>query len=121
MGIDLTLCPEKYQSSTWFLAYDRLSLMSDYRVFDQLEGFEYYEKTSGLRAHPLPPNAGFDWYGDEGIEQLTEDAYGTPLTFMYAKDLSTLDIPDDTSDWNKAVFAFVKALDPDTRIVLWWH
>lgn len=49
-----------------------------------------------------------------------EDAYGNPLTYVTAKELSGVDLEGQTA-WNKAVFAMVKALPKDSPVVLWWH
>lgn len=123
MGIDLTVCPHRYQRSglSWILAYDRLGLDRDYRIFEQIDGFSQAEGHA-VRAHPLPPTTRFDWYGDEGIHgDMKDDAYGNALTYALAAEFGRVTIPENTTDWNKGVLALLAKLPPETMVVLYWH
>jgi hypothetical protein len=79
MGLDLTLCPDSYPMLRSFLAYTRLGLDRDYRVFDQV---------GALPARPLAAGRSFRWYGDEGLVDRTEDPYGSALKCLTAGELA---------------------------------
>lgn len=61
-------------------------------------------------------------YGDEGLRLVTEDPYGTPLTFVTAHQLAKAHFTEYIGEpgWKPALKAFVGALPPTTRIILWW-
>lgn len=122
MGMDLTLCPIKHDHLHWWLAYDRISVLRDYRMFAQL-GVKYYDEpvTPVCQPRPIPPSIKFDWYGDDGIETKTTDPYGSELTYATAMELAGIKLIENTHQWNKGVLAFIKAMPPTTPIVLWWH
>lgn len=115
MGLDLTLVPNRYpQIGGWFLAYDRISLDRQYALFDAIR--------DQVDTFPLEDDTRFQWYGDEGLEDVREDPYGSPLRWCFAKDLSKIRLSvEDLSAWNRGVVAFVRSLPPDTKIVLWWN
>jgi hypothetical protein len=113
MGVDLTLVPERLCVGNQFLAYDRLGFAGRY--------YDFWEKIQALDARQLPHDCAFRWYGDEGIEEHREDAYGEPLRFVTSGDLVGLELPDNLLPWDRGIFAFLKALPPSTRVVLWWH
>lgn len=124
MGIDLTLCPFRHHPGpwTWHLAYDRMSLHRDYQIFGQIDKNMGRAEKIKVVCDPqrLPPGVRFTWYGDEGIKDETENPYGDTLTYVEAFELAKVKV-DNTSDYNKAVFTMIRALEPRTPIVLWWH
>lgn len=123
MGIDLTLCPMPSNDPSWWLGYDRLSLKRNYSLFAQMGDMQ----NSGypapvLEPLELPQGTRFDWYGDEGIEELKTDPYGCELTYLRAHDFLKLKLdPENMHPWNLAVIKFIQALPPETPVVLWWH
>jgi hypothetical protein len=127
MGIDLTLCPDAYDTDTreklsWFLAHTRIDLDRSYHIFGQIN------KTYGrgdevplvCEPKPLPEGMKFQWYEDEGLKTRTTDPYGDALTYVTAGELAKVQL-GATGKWNKAVFKMIKALPKDTLVVLWWH
>lgn len=124
MGMDLTLCPYSHDPSTWgwHLAVDRLNLDRNSALFEQIG--EYVtgngKKKPVCIPKPLPPNVRFTWYEDDGMKDRQDDQYGSPLTYVLAHELSKVNT-EKTSSWNKAVFAMIRALEPQTPIILWWH
>jgi hypothetical protein len=48
------------------------------------------------------------------------DRRGEPLTFTTPIGLRRLRIPEHNSQWNQAILAFLLALPPDARIILFW-
>ena len=109
MGLDLTLLPARFRMLDGFHGYDRLGMHRDPELFDQI-----------LALPSLELHRPLDWYGDEGIESLAADPYGNVLRFCQAGDLGRT-APAFRSTWNEAVLAFIRALPPETEIVLWWH
>jgi hypothetical protein len=70
--------------------------------------------------HPLPQRLKVGHYEDEGLKWEEVDRYGQPLTFTTPAELRRLRLPDDLNPWNRAVLAFLLALPPDARIILYW-
>jgi hypothetical protein len=59
-------------------------------------------------------------YEDEGLRYDEADRQGRPLTFTTPAELRQLRVPDDVAPWNRAVLAFLLALPPDARVILYW-
>lgn len=115
MSLDLTLCPYDWPGRIdwdFFLAYTRLRCGG-------ASGFAERLERSGVTPHPLPPRSRFSWYGDEGLKDYTTDPYGTPLTYLTAAELLSVAPPEN--ERGPSVWAYLKALPPDTPVVLWWH
>ena len=117
MGIDLTIAPQRYitphdEFTTWFLAFDRISFDRDYILFDNIRK---------LKPHLLPESTTFQWYGDDGLKEIEKDAYGDTLTYVNADDLAkAFTETPNLSYKNKAIKAYIEALPPSHKIVLWW-
>lgn len=69
---------------------------------------------------PLPEGLKVGCHEDAGLTYEHADRYGQPLTCTTATEVLRLRVPDDTAAWNKAILAFLTALPPDARIVLFW-
>lgn len=112
MGIDLTLGIPKHETHDAPLVSERFRLdVRNYELFDALKEI----------ATPLPQGA--DWYFEDGLETVTVDEYEDPLTFVTAAQMvkqyerfETGKIPE----WDAAVMAFLRALRPDRKVILWW-
>jgi len=109
MGMDLTLAIDLWPGlNRSLLAYDRMSVTRNYDLFDQIRTLE-----------PRPLERYLDWYGDEGIERRDDDPYGAVLTYLTAGELGKL---DPGEGWlNVAAWAYLRALPPNTTVLLWWH
>jgi hypothetical protein len=112
MGMDLDLGIAKYAEDigSWWLLYDRLRLDRDYNLFDQFVV---------LTREPIPTDIKVDWYSDDGVQRIKEDAYGNLLRFVRAGEFNKIELKK-TSQWNKAVFSFLRQIPPDTPVVLYW-
>jgi hypothetical protein len=116
MGIDLEVMASHFRErrgemlSTAKLRFDR-----DARLFAQLDA-----QASPCLAHPLPEGLKAGCYHEEGLVFTNTDRSGRPLTFTTPADLVRLRIPEDIAPWNRAILAFLLALPPDARIVLYW-
>lgn len=116
MGLDLTVMASHYRERrgemlpTAILRFDR-----DTALFAQLSA----EATPSL-VHPLPDGLTVGVYEDSGLRFTDTDRYGNPLYYSTPTDLRGLVVADDTAPWNRAIIAFLTALPPDTRLILYW-
>ena len=112
MGIDLTLVPVQWNLPGPILAHTRLDLQC-----------RDYDLHSALRKVATPLTVPLNWYDDDGLTEYLDDRYGTKLTFVTAHQFceAVKGLRDYGSDWDRAVIAFVAALAPDRRIVLWFN
>lgn len=82
-----------------------------------------HEKIKRLPDQPAPEN--FSTYlarnneGEPCYGKLTDDCYGRSLRMVRAGDLAKIKLRTE-SERIRAAMAYVRALDPDTRIVLFW-
>ncbi len=121
MGTDLTLATRRYATLDYWLAHNRISLDRDYHLFEQIENIGRNTGAQQVcKPHPLIPSVRVDWYKDGGVEEITEDAYGAPLTYLTAGELVLVNT-QEASEWNQAVFAFFRALPPEIQVLLYWH
>ena len=94
------------------LVYTRLSLFhQDYELFDALKA----------AAAPLPVAVG--WYEDEGLRYRRDDQYGEPLTFLTAHQFLRIWNTRKAArldDWDESCIAFIRAMRPDRKLVLFW-
>jgi len=116
MGVSLTLGFDTYEFGLGsILVYSRLGLhLQDHDLFD------------ALKEAATPLGQPIDWYDeDSGLrEAITTDSYDRPLTFVTAHQfLKIWDArPAKTlHDWDRSCLAFVRALRPDRKIILWWN
>jgi hypothetical protein len=68
----------------------------------------------------LPSGLKLGQFTDTGLTFEDVDRYGQPLTFTTPADLRQLRLPPDVAPWNRAVLAFLLALPPEARLVLYW-
>ena len=109
MSINLTLVFDRYGFAGPILAYERYRLdWRDYEAFDR------------IKAEAVPLSHGIHWYGDEGLEDRTDDEYGAPLTWLPAHSVARHLASAPLRGWDLATLSFLKALPPGTRVVLMW-
>ena len=117
MGLDLTLYPIRYADLPWWLATESLGCERQAALFRRVEQVE---------SDPLPKVVGkpvsFKVYKDEGIVEAKTDSYGTPLRVAKAGNLAKAALPAaEMYPWNRAAWAYLKVLPPDTPVVLYWN
>jgi len=126
MGVDLTVCPVRWDNTHWWLLHERISFDRNYELFAQM-GLTGVEDEAGndivavMEDSPVPEGKRVEVYGDEGIEVCTTTPYGDPLTFVRAKEFRKVKTDKTIGKWNLAVIRFLRALPPETPVVLWWH
>jgi hypothetical protein len=59
-------------------------------------------------------------YEEQGLMFTDTDRRGNPLTITTPTLLRQWRLPEDMSPWNQAILAFLLALPPDARIILFW-
>jgi hypothetical protein len=115
MGLDLTVMASYLRERrgeilpTATLRFDR-----DGHLFRQLAA-----NATPCLVRPLSDGLTVGNYEDAGLRFIDTDRYGNRLTFTTPAELQQLVIPD-TAPWNRAIFTFLLALPPDTKIILLW-
>jgi len=130
MGLDLIIMPlsdRRALESTIALGYDRLKFDRDHRVFGQIANSDGKSAVpdSGVNVtvnpHPLPEGMEVWIYEDEGIEKTRKNPYGEEMVYAFAEELGKINLPEDTSQRNRAIMAYVSNLEKDTPIILEWR
>lgn len=127
MGVDLSLVPHFTESSTdrahpvvhndrgtrWdWLCCERIRLDRDYDLWSHFEN-------AAKNGTPVPSAS---WYRDEGLCEVTTDPYGGRLVSITCRQaVEALTGPSTLSTKNAAVREYLRALNPDVRVLLWWH
>jgi hypothetical protein len=118
MGADLTLIPVAQVSPDGLtnalgavLGDTRISLIRDLDLFDA------WDKLIPKFRFELP----LFHFEDEGLKETNIDACGTPLFFAYASDMVDASRVFKLCKWNKAAIAFLAALPPAAKIILYWR
>jgi hypothetical protein len=117
MGIDLEVLASHFRERRGeILPTARLRFDRDGRLFAQLD-----RQATPALVRPLPEGLRVGIYEDQGLNFKDTDRYGNPLTFTTSADFRGLRIPEDElAPWNRAIVAFLLALPPDFKIVLYW-
>ena len=129
MGLDLKLMPLKdaRELSEDILGYNRLKFVRDYRIFAQIADVEGKSVVPDeaieaiVKTYPLPPKVKVIIYRDSGIRSTRKNPYGEEMVYATAREMRKIVLPEDVSHVNKAIMAYIKALQRDTPIVLEWH
>jgi hypothetical protein len=115
MGVDLKVLASHFRERRGeFLPTATLRFERDAALFAQLT-----RDAAPSLVRPLPAGLKVGLYEDQGLVYVDADRYGQALTFTTPADLRNLR-PTDDSAWNRAVLAFLRALPPDARVVLYW-
>jgi hypothetical protein len=116
MGIDLEVMASRFRERRGeFLPTATLRFDRDGRLFGQLG-----PQATPCLVRPIPDGLKVGRYEDQGLTFTDVDRSGHRLTFTTPAELRGLQVPDDIDPWNRAVLAFLLALPPDARIVLFW-
>ncbi len=116
MGVDLKVLASHFRERRGeFLATAALRFDRDAALLAQLA-----PDAEPCLTHPLPAGLKVGHYEDEGLRWDDADRQGRPLTFTTPADLRRLRLPADLAPWNMAVLAFLLALPPEARVVLYW-
>lgn len=111
MGVDLTLLPLDYERNGGGSAFSRLMLQRRCELWDDIAKL---------------PSADIDsvtGYMRDNFQEQKKDCYGGGLKWVYAKDFSSLKehLAVQDNDRNRGIWAYLAALNSETKIVLYWH
>ncbi|RQR65694.1 hypothetical protein DIE18_04380 [Burkholderia sp. Bp9125] len=85
-------------------------------------GYVDHALFDALKPVSVPLDEGVEWHGDDsGLTLCKTDPYGDPLTFVSVALLVPQLEAVAKVPWPMAVVAFIRALPPSMRVVLWWH
>ena len=103
--------------------YTHLKFTRDYRIFEQLSNFPDSSDNpplSIIQTSPLPDGLTIGNASEEDGVILGRDDEPGEINWVYAKELKTLRIHDNTSFINKAIKAYLDQLSDDTPVILKW-
>lgn len=93
------------------------SAVADYVV---AEAWESKVIPPQVQVEQLPAQYWFEVVDGSERKRTRNDGWGNRLTFVYAEDFARVMPHKDASPRNLAILSFVKALPPDTPIILYW-
>lgn len=107
---------------------DQLEFDQEYDLFPQIQrhGRDATQDDPHTQAHecvktmPLPKQLQIS-LAEYNSDKTRQDRYGDELTFTTAGELGVAALSHETTQINRAVMAYVRALPPKTPIVLYWH
>lgn len=122
MGMDLRLLPFDWdQGESLSYSHTILSCDRDYDLFDQVEKFEpIYRKVPKSFSCFLSRVPDGTYEGERCYGEVNTTSYGDPLKFILVSDLVKIDA-SKYSERNQAIWAYLKALNPETKVALYWH
>jgi hypothetical protein len=118
MGVDLRLLPVFTDSNDFICSFSVLELERRRELWPLINDLPQYELPAPLSCWTARIENGEHGYG-----KLTETAYGDPPKWVTALALVGLRDAEPVRDnyVNRAVWAYLAELPPETRIVLDWH
>lgn len=135
MGLDLSLLPlQTDPDMDWGFSHTILDLWRCRDLFDKIGELDVIERPDFkflcyLSRHPEAEEGKYcGLEGEHCYGELTETPYGDPLTWTKAGALASVmeDYYQNTEDDNRprinlAAIAYLRLLDPDTPVALYWH
>ena len=112
MRLDLTVVPITFSELDWWLERTRIGLDRHYELFDAIKE---------LPSQKLSSNTTVSWYDDDGILQKFDDCYGKSLRFVLAEQFSMTNASLWNTKWNLGILKFLRTIETDTPVVLYWH
>ena len=108
-------------SMNLILGFDRYGIKGSVLCFERHRlDWQDYEAFDHIKAEAIPMPEGVHWYDDDGLQARNDDPYGNPLTWMPAHSLARHLACAPLRGWDMATLAFLKAIPPETKVVLWW-
>lgn len=119
MGLDLSLLIIDGDVSDTTYSHSMLACDRDRELFARIMDEDEKAATVEARFYSFRSREGDD---ESHYGVTTTTPYGEPLKWVFARDLrECFDSTDTLSEWNAAIRAFLKHLDPTTRVALFWH
>ena len=116
MGIDLRVLASHFREHRGeMLATAEIRLDRDPRLLSV-----FSKNAVPCIVQPIPEGLKVGQHTEKGLVYAENDSYGNRLTFTTSKELKSLRVVENLTDWNRAALAFLLSLPPETRIVLYW-
>ena len=117
MSVDLRLLPFDCDRGDWAYSPTILELGGSYDLHDKIKK---------LRSMPVPKDFNSFCGRDEGYDgycygKTSETSYGEPLEWVLAGELCAIKLPKDAPYIERAIWAYLKHLPPQTKVALYWH
>lgn len=123
MSLDLTLLPFDHdETPTWAFSHSMLPVDVFVEAFSDAL-FKEEDSTGKLVPARFTTFYSRDEkYSEPHYGETQRTPYGEPLKFVLARDLVLcFDVTDDHTERNAAVLAYLKHLNPLTKIALYWR
>lgn len=117
MGVDLTIMPVDYVLGERILAYSALELDRDRQLFNAIEAAGIEVDVTG----PVTCYRALDADGNSCFGDVLVGPYGTILTTVSAGDLHRVMSAFAISGSSRWIFSALGAMQPEARIVMYWH
>jgi hypothetical protein len=114
MGIDLTFLPLEHESERLAYSHTLLPLERRYDLQDEVRALNPKSLGRVMSSYLSRNKDGEICYGDTN-----EDCYGEALTYLTVAELLQVN-PTTIQYKNKAIWAYLKELPLETKIVLYW-
>lgn len=116
MGVDLRLLPFDADRGEFAYSHTILELGRDYAL---------HEKIRKLRSMPVPSGfTSFSGRGDDGdtcYGATIETPYGEPVEWVLAGELCAIELEEGGTYIERAIWAYLSHLPPQTKVALYWH
>lgn len=119
MGLDLRLLPLDHDSADWGFSHTVLDVGNASHIYDALKGVPRTAVPADFATFVSRLENGEAGYG-----QTQETPYGEPLQCVTVKALLKIQrsaVTKDSSAKRRAIWAYLRELDSDQRVALYWH
>jgi hypothetical protein len=121
MSVDLTLLPFDGDLSDLSFSHTVLNVYSNYDLHDQINKLSQLDVPDGFNSYMSRNDKPDDYYfGESCYGKTIEDCYGKHVKYTTVKELLTIKEKYWTAR-SVPVYAYLKALDPQTKVALYWH
>lgn len=115
MGIDVTFLPIEHESKDLCYSHTLLPLERRYDLQDEIRRLE-----PRILGRKISSYVGRDKEGEVCYGDTDSDCYGDALTYLTSGELLLVD--SATVEYkNKAIWAYLRELPADTKIVIYWN
>lgn len=119
MSLDLTLIPVEHDDGRWGYGHTVLRMDAANYIHDLIERFNLRETDPPDKFNTYLSRD--DKYEEPHYGETNEDPYGEPLRCVRAGDLGALVLHENVTARDRAVWAYIRQLPPETKIALYWH
>lgn len=117
MGVDLCLIPVDSDLGDWSMGHSLLEVERRSELWNVVEALAKHDLPTKFQCFKARNADGDPCYGT-----LTDDCYGNLVKCATAGDLAAIQHQSTTDHpRNRAIWAFLRELPPETKIALYWH